>query len=146
MKKQIRIAVSHAKAKALGIPHTSTRGVVSPFEIDLDALTPASRFVAEHITATYIKDEYTDKIPVIAVAGFTMAERDRANGKSEKDIASFSRAYGSYYNADRMTMRISFPFYGNHMTRPEDVIEEAVRQCISAGAVEFRAGSETFSV
>ena len=45
MKKQIRIAVSHAKAKALGIPHTSTRGVVSPFEIDLDALTPASRFV-----------------------------------------------------------------------------------------------------
>lgn len=146
MKKQIRIAVSHAKAKALGIQHTSPKGVVAPFEIDLDELTPAARFVTEHITATYIKDEYTDKIPVIAVAGFTMAERDRANGKSEKDIVSFSRAYGSYYDADRMTMRISFPFYGNHMKRPEDVIEEAVRQCISAGTVEFKSGNDVFTV
>lgn len=146
MKKQIRIAVSHSKAKSLGIPHTSPKGVVSPFDIDLDDLTPAARFVAEHITATYIKDEYTDKIPVTAVAGFTMAERDKANGKSEEDIASLSRAYGTYYDTDRMTMRITFPFYGNHIKRPEDVIEEAVRQCISAGTVEFKSGNDVFKV
>lgn len=146
MKKSIRIAVSNPKAKALGIPCRSTRGVVAPFDVDLDALTPAARFVAEHITATYVMDEYTDKIPVMAVAGFTMAERDRAAGKSEEYISSFARGYGAFYDQDRMTMQISFPFYGMSMERPEDVIEEAVRQCIASGTVEFKSGPDAFSV
>lgn len=146
MKKEIRIAVTHTKAKALGIPHTSTRGVVSPFEIDLESLTPAARWVAEHITATYILDEYTDKNPIQAVAGFTMAERDRASGKSEEYIASFTRAYGSYYTEERMKIPVSFPFYGNHMNRPEDVIEEAVRQCVAAGTAQFTSGPDCFSI
>lgn len=146
MIKTIRIATTCAKAKELHIPCRSSRGVVAPFEIDLESLSPAARFVAEHITATYIKDEYTDKINVTAVAGFTMAERDRKRGKSEEYISSFSRCYGAYYDKDHMTMKVSFPFFGKHMKRPEDVIEEAVRQCIAAGTIQFRAGIETFII
>lgn len=146
MKKTIRIATSNPKAKELGIPCRSSHGVVAPFEVDLELLSPAARFVAEHITATYIKDEYTDKIPVMAIAGFTMAERDRAKGLPESDIASFTKAYGEFYAKDRMTMRISFPYYGKHMKRPEDVIEEAVRQCVSSGTTQFKSGTEVFDV
>jgi hypothetical protein len=75
-----------------------------------------------------------------------MAGRDRAKGVRREDIEFFSKVYGDCYDKDRMTIKVTFPSYGMGMKSPEEVIEEAVRQCIVAGAVEFRNGNDRLAL
>lgn len=145
MKKTIRIRMTNERCEEI----TGERGrydlALPEVEIDLDALTPAARWIAEHITSTYVIDEYRDVIGIKAIAGFTMAERDRRAGKSEEYVKRFSETYGNVYAVDPMTItEISFPIYGKRMKRPEDVIEFAVNELRANGAVKLvhRNGNE----
>ena len=133
MKKIIYMTMTNERARQFGY---TPRGDLAhaPVDIDLDALSPLARWIAEHITATRVYDEVRDVIPVYAVAGFSMAERDRRAGRSDKYIASMTRCYERLYT-DPMRTDISFPIYGRGQKRPEDVIEVTARELTQNGAV-----------
>lgn len=144
--KTIRFRTSTDKASAIGKPCRSSAGVMLPLEVNLSAMSPAAAWVAGHITSTYVADEVTDKCNVYAESGDSMADRDRKAGKSEKDIESMAKCYGDDYTSAKMRIRVTFPYYGKRMLCPEEVIEEAVEQCIKAGTKRFICGKESFTV
>ena len=136
MKKTIYMTMTNERARQLGY---TPRGDLAhaPIEIDLDALSPLARWIAEHITATRVYDEVRDVIPVYAVSGFSMAERDRRAGKTEAYIENMTKVYQEYYTRPMRTDGISFPIYGRREKRPEDVIEETARELAFCGAVRL---------
>lgn len=141
MKKTIRIKMTNDRCEQL----TGRRGradlALPEVEIDLDTLTPAARWIAEHITSTSIMDEARDRIDITGVAGFSMAERDRAAGKAEEDIKRLSEAFGEYYSSAPMKTSVSFPVYGKAFQRPEDVIEATAEELRQNGVVQLIAGN-----
>ena len=138
--KTIWFRMTAKRARELGQPTMASLGL-RPVEIDLDALSPLARWIADHITATYVVDEYRDKIDITAIAGFSMAERDRRNGKSPEYVAAFSNAYGDDYAIKPVTEDVTFPIFGNTYNRPEAVIEQVAGELIRAGAVTLRASN-----
>lgn len=141
MKKTINIRMTHRVAETLGFETISGCPVfLLPVEIDLDAMTPAGRWIAEHITSTYVVDEYRDKIGISATAGFSMAERDRRAGRSDEYVNSYARCYGDKYTTDPMKIdEITFPLLSNPTARPESVIETAAAELKRNGAVKLTA-------
>lgn len=148
MKKTIRIRMTNERCMEI----TGMRGkgdlALPEVEIDMGMLSPPARFIAEHITATYVIDELRDVIGISAISGFTMLERDRKAGKSEDYIKKFSRCYGPIYTDEPIRIdEITFPIYGKSFNRPEDVIEDSARQLINAGAVKLVAkNGDVFSL
>jgi len=139
-----RIMVRMTKERAYELGFTTSRSlVVAPVDIDLSLLSPGARWIAEHITSTYVIDELFDIIGISAYASYTMAERDREAGKSEDYIAEKIRAYGESYAKEPMCIfEISFPVFGDARggTRiPEDVIENAYQQLVDGGAARLKA-------
>ena len=137
MKKEIIMRMTASRAKELGF-HSTTELVMAPVEIDLDKLSPAARWLAEQITATYVTDELRDRIPVVAVAGFSMKERDIKAGMPIEKVERFEKMYGEAYTSPMETW-VTFPIYGHKTTLfPEDVLEGAVFTLQQNGAVKFR--------
>ena len=137
MKKEIMMRMTAARAMELGFQPT-TQLVMAPVEIDLDKLSPAARWLAEQITATYVTDEVRDRIPVVAVAGFSMKERDMKAGMPTEKVERFEKMYGDDYTSP-METPVTFPIYGHKTTLcPEDVLEGAVFTLQQDGAVKFR--------
>lgn len=141
-KRRIRIRMTKKRASEFGFVTARSLAIV-PVDIDLSLLSPGARWIAEHITATYVDDEYFDKIDISAFASFSMAERDRKAGKSEDYITKMSLAYGDRYAKDPMRIiNISFPIFGSAMSgtrTPEDVIEIAYQELVDGGTVRFKA-------
>ena len=136
MKKTIYMTMTSERARERGFdPHLSLAHI--PVEIELDALTPVARWIAEHITATRVLDEARDIIHVYAIAGFSMAERDRRAGRTEEYVNRMTERYGDYYTQAMRTDGISFPIYGRSHHRPEDVIEQTARELAQSGAVRL---------
>lgn len=130
MKKSINMKMTNARAMELGYtPHRDIALV--PVEIDLDILTPAARWIAEHITSTHVMDEARDIMPVFAEDSMTIIERERAKGHSDESTIRF---LGEDNVNQRYHQPITFPVYGKKHNRPEDVLEEAVKQIVSGGA------------
>jgi len=142
MKKTINFRMTYDAAKALGyercIPGADL--LLRPVEIDLDTLTPAGRWIAEHITSTYVVDEYRDIIGISATAGFSMMERDRRDGKSEAYIEKMTRCFYEWYTTKPMKIdEITFPILASPNARPESVIEKTARELKQNGAVKLTA-------
>lgn len=133
MTKEIGMRMTNERAKELGFSSTKSL-VFAPVKIDLDSLSPAARWIAEHINATYVIDEARDHCSIVAESTVSMGERDRASGKSDEYVGSLARAYGDAYTTDPMTTPVTFPIFGRGFRSPELVIEETVRQLRNAGA------------
>ena len=144
MKKEIRFRMTRERAAENGftVRPRYEFGLV-PCEIDTDSMTPAAAWIAEHITATYVVDEWRDKIGISAFAGFSMAERDRKSGRmSEEDIMRYAEAYGDMYTKDPIREdEITFPIYGRTYKRPEDVIERVAEELKRNGCVILKAAN-----
>lgn len=134
MKKTIRMKATYQRAVKEGYS-PSTPFSLPPVEVDLEALSPAARWIAERITATYVVDEWRDHCHIICEAGFSMAERDRAKGKSDDYIAKRTAAWEDYYATQKMKMELCFGTLGYQ--KPEAVIEKAVQEAIDAGTAKF---------
>lgn len=149
MKKQIRIRMTRERANEMGVEIRPgyVMGLV-PVEMDLDAMTPAAAWIAQHITSTYVIDELRDQNGIAAIAGFSMMERDKAAGKSEECISAKAKGYLEYYTTKPMRIdEITFPIYGRAQKRPEDVIETTVDELRRAGAVRLEArNGDTFEL
>lgn len=134
MKKSIRMRMTSDVARKLG--YQPLHGLfLGPVEIDLDTMTPLARWIAEHITATYIVDEVEDRIPIIARAGFSRADLDRQNGVPEERIAHLHHCYGEIY-ASPIEITPTFPILSVR-ERPESVIEKTARELVENGAVRL---------
>ena len=142
MKKSINIRMTYRAAHAHGIAlgKNGTNTLLAAVEIDLDTMTPAGRWIAEHITSTYVVDEYRDKIGISATAGFSMMERDRRAWKSDEYVNRYARCFGDYYTTKPMKIdEITFPIYSNPDAIPESVIEATARELKQNGAVKLTA-------
>ena len=135
MKKSIRMRMTPDMARKLGYQPLHGGLCIAPVEIDLDAMTPLARWIAEHITATYILDEAEDRIPIIAQAGFSRADLDRQNGVSEERIDHLHHCYGDIYTSP-IEITPTFPLLSAR-ERPEDVIEKTARQLAANGAARL---------
>lgn len=133
MTKEIRILMTAEKARSYG--YTGNHELVLvPVDIDLDSLSPAARWIAEHITATRVLDEWRDRMPIIAEDSMTRLERDRASGKPEEKIRFCARAFGRMYTEEKDRFPITFPIYGRQYSRPEEVIETTAKEVAAAKA------------
>ena len=108
-----------------------------PLAVNLDSLSPAARWIAEHITSTYVMDEARDRIDIIAESVFSMKERDIAKGVSAEKISRTEKAYGAVYAEEKMTLRPTFPIVGNRFKTPEAVLEETAAQLAANGAARI---------
>lgn len=137
MKKTINMRTTSERAKEYGCNPRRELALI-PVDVDTDMMTPAAAWIAEHITATYVMDEWRDKIGISAIAGFTMQERDQRKGMSPDNIKAYANAYGEKYTSEPMNIdEITFPIYGRSFSRPEDVIEHAARELKQNGAVRL---------
>lgn len=150
MKKSIRMRMTAEKAKEYGYKPVHDLGV-GAVEVDLDKLSEGARWIAEHISATYVIDEVSDRIDIKAVSDITMEERDRKKGVSEEKIAAFKRMYGSLYSEDKLAIdEISFPILSAskyNINTPEGVIEKTYKELCDCGAKKLVAKSgEEFTI
>ena len=132
MKKLIRARMTSDAARKLGYAPAHGGLFIGPVEVDLDAMTPAARWIAEHVTATYVVDEVEDQIPVVARARFSREDEDRRRGTTEERIARLRECYGHYYT-DPIEIEITFPIYTGK-ERAEEIFEEVARQLTQNGA------------
>ena len=137
--KEIRMRMTIARAEEMGfqISQHLWDFVIAPVKIHMEKLSPAARWLAENITSTYVADELLDRIPVLAVAGFSMKTRDQGKGMAVERIARLERMYGDAYTSP-MEMPMTFPIYGHALKSPEDVLERAVQNLREQGAVKLR--------
>ena len=140
MTKDIRIVMTNAKCYDLTGLISNGRAAMPTVSVELDGMSPEARFLAEHITATRIVDEYIDHIDVKAVSSMSMADRDRAKGRSEEYIRKYIDAYGEKYTKP-MEECVSFPIYGNRYNSYSELFEDVVRECRYCGAVKFVTNS-----
>ena len=145
MKKTIRIRMTNQRASEYGF-NSGYELVLAPIELDLDVMSPGARWIAEHITATYIIDELEDVIDIIAVASFSMAERDRRQGKSKEYIDGKIKMFGDFYTDPIKSQQITFPIFGKRIKTPEEVIEITYRELVEGGAAKLvaRNGDEFY--
>lgn len=143
MKKTIRMRMTARRAEAHGFD-VKTELVIRPVEVDLDKMSTAARWMAEHVTATYVCDEYLDRCGIIAQSGKSQAQRDRERGVSGDKMHKLESMYGAEYTEKPMRERVSFPILGKQ--EPEEVFEEAAAQLIRAGAVRLICGSESIDL
>lgn len=134
MKKTVRMKTTYQRAVKEGYSPSAHFSLL-PMEVDLETLSPAARWIAERITATYVVDEWRDRCHIICEAGFSMAGRDRAKGKSDDYIAKRTVAWEDYYAVQKMRTNLSFGTLG--FQKPEAVLEDAVQEAIDAGTVKF---------
>ena len=142
--KSIRIAMTPQKAKALGIRCMDPHFVVTSVDIATEILSPAAKWIADHIPANCMINEGTNKNDAILAFGPTMAERDRYEGKSEEYIATSIGIYGDSYSEEPMHFYLEFPMFSNDMIAPEEVIEKAVKQCVEEGVKFLRCGKDVY--
>ena len=135
MKKSIRMRMTPDAAKKHGFQPQHGGLFIGHVEIDLDTMTPLARWIAEHITATYIVDEVEDQIPIIAQAGFSRADLDRRNGVAEERIEHLHHCYGEIY-ASPIEITPTFPILSAR-ERPESVIEQTARELAANGAARL---------
>lgn len=131
--KLIYMRATSKRAREAGFTPSHDLAMI-PVMVDLDKLTPAARWLADHITATYVTDEGIHSCLITAEAGFSMADRDRAKGVSEAMIARKTEAWEEVYTS-RMTTPVTFSILSRQT--PEEVIETAVTQLIDAGTVRL---------
>lgn len=143
MKKTIRMRMTARRAEAMGFEVTGSLAI-RPVEVDLERMSNAARWIAEHITATYVADEYLDQCAIIADSGKSMAQRDRDRGVREEKIQKFSAMHGKWYTEKTVRAEVTFPILSYQ--EPEAIIEEAVAQWLRAGAVRFICGCESFDI
>lgn len=136
MKKEIWFAMSRNKAHEYNLALNGDLKM-APLEVEMEKLSPAARFIAEHITATRVYDEVRDVIDVWAESKFARADIDREAGKSEDYIKGMSSAYEDIYTKEKIRIKVSFPVYGNKHSCPEDVIEETITQLRNAGCARM---------
>lgn len=143
MKKTIRMRMTARRAEALGFEVKMEMGI-RPVEVDLDKMSAAARWMAEHVTATHVADEYLDRCAITAEHAMSQAQRDRARGVSEDKMRKLESMYGAEYTEKPMRDRVSFPILGKQA--PEAVFEEAAAQMIRAGAVRLICGSDSIEI
>ena len=73
-KRRIRIRMTKKRASEFGFVTARSLAIV-PVDIDLSLLSPGARWIAEHITATYVDDEYFDKIDISAFASLRVCSK-----------------------------------------------------------------------
>ena len=118
MKKTIRIRMTSATAEKLGYD-SRFELCIAPVEVDTEALSAPAAYIVDHVTSTYVIDEYFDKIDLAAVAGFSMMERDKQDWKysASEDfrdkVAAFAAAYGDEYTTKPMRIPVTFPIYSD---------------------------------
>ena len=146
MKKKIWMRATASKAREYGYAAGAAATMIE-VEVDLDALTPAARWIAEHVTATYIKDEHLHKCKIVAECGWSMAERDRANGVTESLIQQRSEYLGEAYTA-RMQAGIAdrFPTLSSNPETPEKVFEALVRDLHADNVVALHCDGDTYDL
>lgn len=138
MKKTIRMQMTNQRASEYGF-NSGYELVLAPIELDLDVMSPGARWIAEHITATYIMDEVRDIIGIKAVASFSMAERDRRKGKSKEYVDKRIQKIGEFYTDPIELSQIKFPIFGQRIKTPEEVIEVTYQELIEGGAAKLVA-------
>ena len=143
MKKTIRMRMTARRAEAHGFD-VKTELAIRPVEVDLDKMSAAARWMAEHVTASYVADEHLDRCAIIAESAMSMAQRDRDRGVSEDRIRKLESMYGEEYTEKPMREKVSFPILSKQ--EPEDVFEEAAAKLIRAGAVRMICGSESMEI
>lgn len=74
----------------------------------------------------------------------TMQARDRARGMDDDMVKKYAEAYGGIYTDDLMRVRVTIPILS--WQTPEAVLEEAVKQLVSAGAARIICGEEAFEL
>lgn len=131
--KQIYMRATSQRAKEAGFAPAHDLAMI-PVMVDLDKLSPAARWIAEQITATYVTDELLHKCMIVAESGMSMADRDRAKGVSEAMIERRAKAWDDAYT-DKMTIHVTFPILNRQP--PEQVIEAAVSQLVHAGTARL---------
>lgn len=142
MKKTIMFRMTNDMAAKIGHPANPGFGLaLRPMEIETENMTPAAAWIAEHITATYVVDEWRDKIGITAVAGSSMKDRDEARGVNADEIAKLSSAWGDAYTAPIKLPEITFPIYGKSHKRPEDVIEQTAKELQMHGCASLIASN-----
>lgn len=135
MKKPIRMRMTPDMAKKIGYQPQHGGLFIGPVDVDIDTMTPIARWIAEHITATYIVDDVEDQIPIIAQAGFSRADLDRQNGVTEDRIEHLHHCYGEIYTSP-IEITPTFPILSAR-ERPEDVIEQTARELAANGAARL---------
>lgn len=143
MKKTIRMLMTAKRAEALWY-EVSRELAIRPVEVDLERMSAAARWMAEHVTATHVCDEYLDRCCIISESGQSMAQRDRERGASEEKMRRMERMYGAEYTDRPMRERVSFQILSRQ--EPEDVFEAAAAQLIRAGAVRLTCGDESMEI
>lgn len=141
MTKTIRMRATAARGKEAGFSFASPLGLL-PVDVNLSVLSAPARWIAEHVTATYVVDEYSDQCAIIAESAQTMEQRDRAKGMDESRIATFAAFYGKGYTENKMREHVTFPILNKQA--PEEVFETVVKQLVQAGAVKLYCGADCF--
>lgn len=143
--KTIRMRATAQKAREYGYtPRASL--VMMPVELQLDRLSPPARWIAEHITSTYVIDECIDICDIIAESTQTAQERDMKNGMDPELVRKYANALGNIYTADKLRIRITFPILCNNPSKPEDVLETTVRELMDSGAGRLYCGDDSFDL
>lgn len=147
MEKTILMRMTAKRAEETGAPMRTGFGTaMRPVTLNLEEMTPAAAWIAQHITATYVIDELRDRIGIAAIAGFSMMQRDMNDWRYQHSddframVESRKNAYGADYTDAPMRIdEITFPVYGSQFSRPEDVIECVARELESAGAIRLES-------
>lgn len=133
MIKKIRMRTTAQISRDLGYnPHREQTMV--EVNIDLDKLSLTARWLAEHVTATYIVDEYIDRIGIKAVDRFSDKDIDVLRGKPKEYIEQQEYLWGKWY-LKKHEIWVSFPIWSSGV--PENVFERAAQQLINAKAAEL---------
>lgn len=143
MKKMITMRATATRAREAGYVPRSTL-VMLPVEVDLEVLTPAAKWLAEHINATYVTDEILHDCNIYAESTQTMQARDRARGMDEEMVKKYATAYGGIYTNDLMRIRVTFPILLQQT--PEALLEETVKHLVAEGAARIISGEELFEI
>ena len=112
-----------------------------PVDVNLDILSPAARFVAEHICDTM---GHLNMPCVYMVSSQSMMERDIAAGIPSDEIENMKYAYGDVYENEKMEAIMTFPILNRQ--EPEEAIEEAVWQALCGGVRKLRSGDDEFCI
>lgn len=144
MKKTIAMRATATRAREAGYEPRRSTLVMLPIEVDLEALTPAAKWMAEHINATYVVDEILNDCNIYAESTQTMQARDRAWGMEEDMVKKYAEAYESIYTDNLMRVRVTFPILSRQT--PEALLEETIKQLVSAGAARIISGEESFEL
>lgn len=133
MIKKIRMRATAQIARDLGYnPHREQAMV--EVNIDLDKLSLIARWLAEHVTATYIVDDYIDRIGIKAVDRFSDKDVDVLCGKPKEYIEQQERLWGEWYSK-KHEIWVSFPIWSSGI--PENIFERVAKQLINSKTAEL---------